>query len=221
VLLNGLLNKSRLLVLLVLPQEQVSVSPAAQQVSSAKEAVPDWLAWLVFHESVAFNSKQPTTTPAASSTSEPKKSLFSGPRPTTFEQAMKKQFGLSPDHVAVLLTKGQSFLAELDTIQNDAKEEVSRRYLTPATLTRQASNLSKAIKQRAKEDGLDDQVNAKRQAVLDKHLSGLSQSLTSTEFAKVTEWVRTKVAPRIILTTLPEISRGATTGAARTPSALR
>ena len=178
----------------------------------AKEPVPDWLAWQVFQESIAFHSKQSAKAPAAPTSDPKKKTLFSGPRPTTFQQTMKKQFGLTPEHTAALLTKGQSFLAALSAIQTEAKAEVNRRYLTRAALAAQASGPRKTIKERSKEDGLDAEVQGKRQAALTAHLEGLSQSLTAAELAKVTEWVRTGVGPRITQTPQPTSTRTVPTG---------
>src|SRR5215471_16737629 len=58
----------------------------------ARQQVPDWLAWRVFHESLAFHNQQQ---PMKVETPQ-KKGLY--PRPvSTFQQEMKRRFGLSAE----------------------------------------------------------------------------------------------------------------------------
>jgi hypothetical protein len=194
-----------LLFCLILSTAVSAMAQAASSPSStAKELVPDYLAWRMFHQSTAFHHKEAASkaTSQAAPTSEPRRTPFERQqRVNVFDQAMHKEFGITPEQSAILLNHGNTFLQALERIQTDAKAEVDRRYNTPAARAARVRGPQKTIRERTKEDGLDAQVQTQRQTALDAHLQNLSRDLPPASVAKLHAWVRTKVAPQITIMT--------------------
>jgi hypothetical protein len=172
---------------------------SAQAIPAAKEPVPDWLAWQVFQKSIDLDNQAALKKTVPKNPASSQGPLKASPRLNGFEQAMKRQFGLSPAHTAALLASGKAYLVELQGIFDNAKGEVSRRYRTPAAIALQARGPRKTTMQRAKEDGLHATVERQREQALAAHLQALTGSLTSEQLTKVTQWVRTSIAPGITL----------------------
>src|SRR5262250_1488177 len=78
-----------------------------QNGNSAQQTVPNWLAWRAFYESLKFYQKR---------------------SPEQVTEVLDRQFGVVGAQPARLLSAGQSFLAELDSIDDYAKTEVAKRY---------------------------------------------------------------------------------------------
>ena len=85
-------------------------NPATSSVpvgASTDPAIPAWLAWKVFHESLTFYARQSTA---------PVDKMLGG------------QFGLTTAEAAALMGAGQSFIQEIERIDSDARAEVQARY---------------------------------------------------------------------------------------------
>src|SRR5437870_155356 len=85
---------------------QVTSADAAQAGASTQDSVPRWLAWKVFHQSLA--------------------SLVQ--RSVDLNALLGRKFGLTAVEIPNFVTAGQSFLASLERIDAEAKAEVLRRY---------------------------------------------------------------------------------------------
>jgi hypothetical protein len=184
-------------------------SGASQARPVAREPVPNHLAWRVFHESIAFHHEEAAKRLGTPASSAGPRTLFSkATRPNPFDGVLKKQFGLSPEQVTRLLSSGRIFLAELENIQKDAKAEVRRRYMTPPKPLAASRGPQKTIMERSKDDGYHAEVETKRAAALAAHLRNLRQNLTPAEFDKMTQWVQTSVASRIVIASaMPDARR--------------
>ena len=164
----------------------------SQPGSQASTAVPAWLAWKVFHESLTFYRTR------------------SGAQ---VNDMLAAQFGLDGADAAVLSNVGQEFVAAMERIDSEAKAEVQARYgsvgppvglprpttgqeagSSGATMVRQPA---KTLLDKVRESGLYDQVEAKKRAALAAHLGELTGALSPAKMARIGEWVQTSVAPRI------------------------
>jgi hypothetical protein len=164
---------------------------AHAQNATAKEMIPDWMAWKVFQAHIAFQEREAVSKIAMAKPATPKRGLFSEPRLNSFELSMKRQFGLSPEKAASLVQSGQEYLAVLRKIESEARAESMRRYRNNLALR------SKTVLELAKEDGLFAEVEQKKQVALAAHLHVLSSKFQTSEVAKLGQWVRDSVAPRI------------------------
>lgn len=171
----------------------------AQAPATSQERVPDWMAWEMFQRSVAFYQREALSKAAPAKPAAPKSGLFSEKRLNSFELSMKRQFGLTPEKAADLIQFGQAYLAALRAIDAEARAESIRRYRLPVNSTQG----SKTVLQRAKEDGLYAQVEQKKQTALAIHLQNLSNKFPVDNVAKIGQWVRGTVAPRITISNDP------------------
>jgi hypothetical protein len=198
--------KSAMVVVALLTLQRSGVGLATPE--TGREPVPDYLAWRMFHKSTAFFHEQAARKLATQPSSAGQRTLFARtPRRNAFEITLKRRFGLTPDETAALLSAGKAFLSGLDGIHQDAKAEVRRRYKSPQALTAQAQGPRKTLLERSKEDGLHAEIEGRREAALNAHLQSLSKILTPSELAKVTQWVRTSVAPNISIMTSNRLVR--------------
>lgn len=170
-------------------------SPAAGSGSPDPSSVPTWLAWKVFHDSLAFYGRQSI-------------SQVNG--------MLTSQFGLDSAETAALLNARQPFLAAIERIDTDARAEVQTRYGTdrrpPADLPRPSPGRvagpapserpivresGKTLRDMVRESGLYDQVEEKKRAALAAHLAELERAISPAKLARIGEWVQTSVAPRV------------------------
>ena len=167
---------------------------SAPSIVATQTAVPDWLTWKVFHQSLNRYSEKSTA-----KTTE----LF------------KEQFGVAAKASPAVLALGQSFVATLDRIDADAKKELDRRYgmdlppLPSNVIERFASKgvkpprrtlklrPGKTLRQMAIDDGLDAEFTRQKEAALARHLTALRQVLGSSKVDRMNQFVFTKVRPNV------------------------
>src|SRR5262249_24531895 len=78
-----------------------------QGASSGQPPVPQWMAWRGFHDSLVLYGKR---------------------SPGQVRQILGGPIGLNDVQTAKLLSAGQTFLADLDIVDRDAKAEAAKRY---------------------------------------------------------------------------------------------
>jgi hypothetical protein len=156
--------------------------------SSTNNTTPPWLAWKVFHESLIFYSRQSMDQVA---------------------DVVHLQAGLDRGKAAALLTAGRTFVAALDRIDADARNEVQRRYGVDKAPPRDRSATSrpilvrpgKTVYQMVVEDGLYAQVERDKHAALERHLAELSRLLGVDTVTELDRFVSTTVAPHVTTST--------------------
>jgi hypothetical protein len=82
-------------------------SSEAGQNPTGQEPVPSWRTWKVFYDSLAYYAKR---------------------SPEPVNQMLAVQFGLTRAQAASLLSAGQSYVATIQSIDENAKAEALRRY---------------------------------------------------------------------------------------------
>jgi hypothetical protein len=123
-------------------------------------------------------------------------------------QMLAEQFALSTGEVANLMSAGQSYVTAIQRIDEDARTEARRRYLDvlgpaagsagpPVSKTKPSTEPPKSVRERAIGDGLYAQVEAKKQAALNSHITGLTRSLGAPKMDQIGKFVQSSVAPRI------------------------
>jgi hypothetical protein len=177
--------------------------------------VPEWLAWRVFHESLAFYRTR------------------SAPE---VEQMLAVQAGLAPKDSAALLKAGDAFVSALQEIDTAARAELHARYGRPrdeptgAVATARPAGPpppggmirhapGKTVLDMVRESGLYDQVERQKRVALAAHITQVEQAIGAVLLARVTQLVQTAVVPTIRRGMLPPPAPPATlpSGAVRTP----
>jgi hypothetical protein len=157
----------------------------------AKEPVPAWLAWRVFHDSLTYYRNQSAS---------------------AVHDLLRKELGLTPAQANLLMDAGQSYIAELDRIDGATRVEVRRRYpqlfnvvtridAPPEGVSPTPSGPSKPIIQLAQEDGLYANVQNQKETVLNAHTQALTNALSHARVDRMKAWVQTTVAPKITVRT--------------------
>jgi hypothetical protein len=172
---------------LILPM--VVSAQTTQNGDSAAQPVPDWLAWKMFHQSLAYYAQR---------------------SPESVNQMLAAQFGLTRAQAAGLLSAGQSFDGAIKSIDDGAKAEASRRYpdivgsatppsgrTTPRRTKMLPSGPPKTVRERAIEDGLYAEVEAKKQSALDNHIKALTSNIGPSRLAQIRNYLQSSIAPRI------------------------
>ena len=170
----------------------VAVSVVPQTGLAQAVSVPDWLAWKVFHQSLAFYEARSHAQVA---------------------DMLASQFGLTGAETAMVSNVGQEFVAAMERIDSEAKAEVQARYGSvgppvglPRPTNRQEAGSSgapmarqpaKTLLDKVRESGFYGQVEAEKRAALAAHLGELTGALGPAKMARIGEWVQTSVAPRI------------------------
>lgn len=152
-------------------------------------AVPNWLAWKVFYESLAFYQAR------------------AGGQVT---ETAASQFGLDAGEAATLSNAGQAFVAAIARIDAEARAGIEVRYGTiqpPANLPRPPNRQppgprikrepGKTVLDMVRESGLYEQVQAKKNATLAAHVSQLTNAFGTVKMARLRAWVETTIASRI------------------------
>jgi hypothetical protein len=176
----------RVLFVVLFLMAQVSSGWALQLTTS--QTVPAWVAWRAFHDSLTFYNKRSAT---------------------EVNKMLNAQFGLTSAQAAAFLNAGQTYVADIQRIDADTRTEVMRRYTHVLAGNRPPSSGArtpptgpeKSILQRAIEDGLYAQMEAKNQAALDSHLKTLKGALTAAQIVRIGNFVQTVVAPKISVDT--------------------
>jgi hypothetical protein len=170
--------------LLIVPQ--FVAAQTTQNNSPAGLPVPNWLAWKIFHQSLAFYNQRSAE---------------------QLQRMLKTEFGVTNAQAAILLQSGQSFVTTVEQIDKDGKTEAERRYPEAVKPTngspwrRPRGSSSKNLRERFLEDGLYAEVEARKEATLVTHIGILRSNLNPAQFDAVAKWVQTAIAPRIKLVT--------------------
>jgi hypothetical protein len=184
--------KFAVLVLLLIAAE----AGAAAQTGSSAQAVPEWMAWRAFQESMSYYSQQSSE---------------------RFNRMLASQFGLTRAQADALLNAGRTFIADIQRIDADAQVEIRRRYpdalgpgnWPPAGPPNRSSGPRKSIRERAIADGLYAKVESAKQTALNSHLEALGRSLDAGKLIQIRQHVQTTVASRIkIFITDPPATAG-------------
>lgn len=186
------------------PRASMPVAPTG--VSESAPIAP-WLAWRVFHESLAYDAQH------------------SG----VVHRMLADKFGLSAADFLTLADSGARFLAAVKEIDRGAKAAVQARFGTnrpaPARLIPrggQAASRSAQVvpapgptlRQMAEASGLVEQVDGKKRAALDAHVAELGASVAPAKLKWIQEWVQGPVASRIRVS-----DRGTPVAAPKRPAA--
>jgi hypothetical protein len=149
-----------------------------QGVVSRQQSVPSWVAWRVFQDSLAFYNKKD-----AQST----------------RKMLNDKLGLSPAQATKLISSGIEFIADLDTIDVDARTEVRKRYAGKTLLANKDNKprVPKTIHQRAVEDGFDAEVQKRRQTAHAKHRDALVQAFGMLKYTQINGFIVKTVLPQI------------------------
>jgi hypothetical protein len=170
-------------------------SSEAGQNPTGQEPVPSWRSWKVFYDSLAYYAKR---------------------SPEPVNQMLAVQFGLTRAQAASLLSAGQSYVATIQSIDEDAKAEARRRYpditgpstppsgQPPRRTKTLPSGPQKTVRERAIQDGLYAEVEAKKQSVLDNNIKALTGNVGPSRLEKIREYVQSSIAPRIQTFTDPK-----------------
>jgi len=122
---------------------------------------------------------------------------------------MSQELGLSKKQLAVLVSAGEQYLADIRRIDDEVRAAVKIRYpdiamppipinQMPPTATRiDPAEPRKSIQQRAEEDGFAAEVNSRKQAVLAQHIQQLNDAMTPSKVKSINKYVRTEIAPKI------------------------
>jgi len=159
-----------------------------------EDAVQAWVGWRVFHERLVSAHKKPGAQVA---------------------QQLGRQFGLTTAQTAVLMSSGQSFIAAIQRIDDEATAEARKRYPDAFRPERPRPTITKStprgpqnsVRDRAIADGLYAQVEAKKQAALAEHLAGLGKGFEAAKLEQVRTYVQTSVTPRIKMAAIPQGTR--------------
>jgi hypothetical protein len=171
-----------LLVVLIL---LVQVAPTKAQAVQPSEPIPTWLSWKVFYDSLAFYSQKSAGQD---------------------EKVLTDTFNLSPTQAATLLSAGQSFVAEIQRIDEEARQEAKKRYRyvpaqtgapPPGGPKRRQAAPQKTIREQALEDGLYAQVEAKKKVALANHMKDLGLNIEAKKLKQIGQFVETSIASRI------------------------
>jgi hypothetical protein len=161
---------------LVVPE----VALAAQATPPGQQTVPNWLAWKAFYESLKFYQKR---------------------SPEQVNEVLDQQFGVVGAQAARLLGAGQSFLAELDSIDDYAKMEVARRYKYVPSKSGPFDGVrllpQKSILERAIEDGLYAEVELKKATALANHIKALGPAFDAATLQRIDKYVTSSIASHI------------------------
>src|SRR5262249_40143733 len=116
-----------------------------------------------------------------------------------------------------LLSAGQSYVATIQSIDEDAKAEARRRYpdisgprrspsgqTTPRRTKTLPSGPQKTVRERAIQDGLYAEVEAKKQSAWDNHIKGRTGNVGPSRLEKIRQYVQSSIAPRIQTFTDPK-----------------
>jgi hypothetical protein len=154
-----------------------------QSRSAEQRGIPNWVSWRVFQDSLAYYDKK--------SSAETRKML-------------KARLGLSPAQANKLLTSGSGLLADFDKIDAEAKSESQKRFSVPPTIFSNGNQGNgnqkkelKTLKQLAAQDGLDKEIEAKRQTALARHKDALLKEFGPLELARIEGFIHTSVTPNI------------------------
>jgi hypothetical protein len=189
-------------------------APATDAVSRVElQPVPEWLAWRVFHSSLAF---------------------YRGRSEAALETMLRERLGLGPGEAAVLYSAGARYLATEDRLEAEARLALQARFGTtlPAPLAAlrpgdapppgavMRLEPGKTLLEMAKERGVYDLAEQRKQAALAAHLSELTAVLGAPAVSRLSAFVQSDVAPHVRRGTVPaetpdEIVRAR---AARTPT---
>jgi hypothetical protein len=178
------------LVLLSMSNVAASQEPTAStspNETSDSAAVPDWMVWRAFQESLRFYARQSSA---------------------ALNDMLAQRFGLTATERTALLSAGESFLTTIDRIDSEARAELQARYrpraprnparrlpeFPPGVVFRQPG---KTVRDLAIESGLYTKVEQKKEALLTAHFQMLERAVTQRKLALMSEWVRTNVRPSI------------------------
>lgn len=164
----------------------LQVSPTwGVQVQQSNEPIPSWLVWRAFYDSLAFYGKRTANQDT---------------------RIVSENFSLTPVQASALLSAGRSFLGDVQRIDEEAKLEAAKRYKYAPAQTGPPSAGSpkqrkvappKSIRERALEDGLYAQVEAKKQAALANHMKALRLDIGSPKVDQINTFVEISIAPHI------------------------
>jgi hypothetical protein len=148
-----------------------------------QNTAPDWLAWKMFHDSLAAQSQHSST---------------------QVNQTLAAKFGLSTTQVATLLRAGQAFVGAIQQIDREAIAEIQKRYpdaLPSSSHPRVTKTIptgpQKSVRDRAIADGLYAQVEAKKQTALTDHVGSLMRGLDPAQVDQINKYMRSTIAPQI------------------------
>ncbi len=141
---------------------------------------PTWLAWKVFHDGLAYYDQKSHA---------------------DLQKMLNKEFGLSAAQTATLMNAGKSFNGAIQKIDDETTAEVKRRYGKPVQAGKSIMGSSgqpeKSPKERAKEDGLYGEVEAKKANAFTSHRAEILKSLGIFKLARITDFVNKSIAPNI------------------------
>ena len=163
------------------------VPAGAQRV---EDAVPAWVGWRVFHERLASANKKPGAQVA---------------------QQPGRQFGLTTAQTAALMSSGQSFIAAIQRIDDEATAEARKRYPDAFRPERPRPTITEStprapqnsVRERAIADGLYAEVEAGKQAALAEHLAELGKGIGGAKLDQIRTYVQTSVTPRLKNAVIP------------------
>lgn len=166
----------------------------AESLPRSPRAVPPWLAWQVFHESLDFFVE----------TSDA----------TRLDRILTRQFALEPGAAATLRATGSEYLAAIAEEDATANAQIQARYTGggPATPAPSVSGRPGAgrplylpknttLLALAQRDGLFQSVEAKKSAHLNGHLGRLRSSLGRQSILAIERWVNNTVTKNITFRT--------------------
>jgi hypothetical protein len=137
-----------------------------------------WLAWRTFHNSLVFYNQK---------------------SPDALTRMLSTKFGLSTDQITSLMTAGQTYLSDTQQIELQTRDEVRKRYIPAFSGQRpvKPTGPAQTTLQRAKADGLYDQMERLHQIAVDNHLSSLIGKLTDAQISQIRTFVETTVVSSI------------------------
>jgi hypothetical protein len=175
------------------------VSPVWAQQAQSIEPVPTWLTWKVFYESLDFYGKK---------------------SPQQDTKIVTEQFRLLPNQATALLNSGQSYVADIQRIDGDARAEAAKRYkYVPLQTGRPDPNSpksrpaipQKSIQERATEDGFAAEVEAKKSISLANHMNALARDVGAAKLDEIKTFVEKSIAPHIKSIAAPDLRSTGTT----------
>lgn len=157
--------------------------------------VPEWLTWKAFQRSLAFYNRQ---------------------SPQGVQDLLATRLGVPRASAALVLSAGETYLAELERIDAETRQAINARYrperAPPVTLTRpsfrsgtevplsaraSAQPTGASLRDLAIQDGFYAQVEERRAAALAAHKKQIVTIAGSTQLAAMERFVETEVAPHV------------------------
>lgn len=151
------------------------------QVTPSTNPAPLWLAWRIFHDSLAFYNQKSAA---------------------GVEKMLAAQFGMTNGQATAFLNAGQSYVVAIRQIDAQTRAAVKSRYMPVLSGNKPPAGSAiptspQSFLQLAINDGLYAQMEGLNQNALAAHLNALKGPLTDTQINQISAFVQANVLPKI------------------------